>query len=128
MHSDNRIFHIVVRICYQCFSFTLYSKYDHFSEHLNPRFPDPSYDELTSTTFVDANHGHDTVTWKAITGILSFVGNNPVDWGAKRQASVQTATCRAELNALKLEVEDAVCIRYYLRAMGVKVISPTRFC
>ena len=79
-----------------------------------------------STIFVDANHSHDAVTRKAITGILSFIGNTPVDWKAKRQASVQTATYRAELNALKLAVENTVCIRYYLHAMGVKISSLTK--
>ena len=51
-----------------------------------------------------------------------------MDWGAKCQASVQAATCGAELDTLKLEVEDAVRIRCYLRAMGVKVNSPTTVC
>lgn len=68
------------------------------------------------------------MTGKAIAGILSFVGNTSEDWGAKRHTSVQMATNGAELNALKLVVEDAVCIRHYLRAMGAKVNPPTRLC
>ena len=72
------------------------------SERLDPRFPYPLHDELTSTIFVDVNHAHDSVTVKAITGIVSFVGNQPVDCGAKRQASAQTATCGAGLKVLKL--------------------------
>ena len=101
-------------------------QYNYFSEHLNPRFLDPLYNELAFTIFVDANYSYNTVTGKAIIGILSFIGNTPVDWRAKRQASVKIATYRAELNALKLVVEDAICIRYYLRAMGVKISSLTK--
>ena len=66
------------------------------------------------------------MTGKAITGLLAFVGSTPVEWGATRQPSVQTATYGAELNALKKAVEHAVTIRCHLRSMGVKVEQPTR--
>ena len=42
-------------------------RHDYFSDHLDPHVSDPSCDELTSTTFVDSNHGHDAVTGKAMT-------------------------------------------------------------
>ena len=100
-------------------------QYDYFTESLDPRFPDPLLPELSTTLFVDSNHGHDTVTGKAITGIVGLVGRTPVDWSAQRQASVQTATFGAELNGLKSAVERAVAIRYHLRSMGVKVGTPT---
>ena len=74
-----------------------------------------------STMFVDENHGHDSVIGKDIAGLLAFAAKTPVDWGAPRQASVQTATCGAELNALKLAVERVVTIRCHLRAIGVRV-------
>ena len=40
---------------------------DYFSESLDPRFPDPLFQELASTLFVDAKYGHDSITGKAIT-------------------------------------------------------------
>ena len=52
--------------------------YDYFSETLDPRFPDPLFPELGSTMFVDANHVHDSVTGKSITGFASFIANMAV--------------------------------------------------
>ena len=82
--------------------------------------------ELPLNLFVDSNHGHDKMTGRSITGIISFVGRTPVYWCAKRQSSVQTATFGAEFIALKKAVEEAVTLRYYLRSMGVAITKPTR--
>ena len=103
-------------------------QHDYFKENVDPRFTESLLKELDKTVFVDSNHGHDSVTGKAITGSLEFVGSPPAEWGATLQPSVQTATCGAELNALKKAVEHAFTIRYYLRSMGVKVEQPTRTC
>ena len=103
-------------------------QYDYFSESIDPRFPDPLLDELDTNIFVDSNHGHDTVTGKAITGTASLVGRTPVDIAAQRQPSVQTATCGSESYGLKVAVEKAVTLRYHLRSMGVKVTKPTTIC
>ena len=99
-------------------------QHDCFSEILDLWFPDPLFPELSSTMFVGTNHGHDSVI-KAIKGFASFIANTHVDWGAPSQASVQTATCGTELNALKLAVERAVMMRCHLRSMGVLVSKPT---
>jgi hypothetical protein len=53
------------------------------------------------------------------------VGSTPVIWSSKRQPCVQTSTFGAEFTALKKGVEEAVALRYHLRAMGVKVSKPT---
>lgn len=77
------------------------------------------------TIFVDANHGHDQVTGKSVTGVIIFVGRTPIQYFSKRQGSVQTSTFGAEFVALKAAVEEAIAIRYYLRSMGVLVSKPT---
>ena len=61
-------------------------------------------------------------------GVLSLVGSKPIDWGAPRQTSSQTATCGTELIAIKLDIIRAVSIRYHLRAIGVNVNNPTSVC
>ena len=101
------------------------NQYSYFKEDIDPRFPPPFISELDITLFVDANHGHDTITRQSITRLLGMIGCTPVTWLAKRQGCVQTATYGAELTALKTAVEEAVTLRYHLRSMGVKVSKPT---
>ena len=100
-------------------------QYQYFQEDLDPRFPLPLVKELDINLFVDANHAHDKVTGRSITGLFGFVGSTPVLWSSKRQASVQTSTFGAEFMALKKAVEEAITLRYYLRSMGINVSKPT---
>ena len=102
------------------------NQYCYFKEDLDPRFPTPLVDELEINIFCDADHGHDKVTGRSITGIIVMVGSTPITWSSKRQSSVHTSTYGAEFTALKRAVEDAVDIRYCLRSMGVNVAKPTR--
>ena len=67
-------------------------QYQYFHEDLDPRFPEPLVQELDINIFVDANHTHDKITGRSITGVFGFVGSTPVIWSSKRQASVQTST------------------------------------
>ena len=101
------------------------NQYRYFTEDVDPRFPKPLLPELDINIFCDSDHGHDKVTGRSITGIISFVGSTPVDWQSKRQSSVQTSTFGAEFVALKKAVEEAVSIRYHLRSMGVRVSKST---
>ena len=55
-----------------------------FQEEMDDKFPDPLLDEIGVTIFVDPNHGHDKVTGKSITGLMSLIGSTPVNWHAKR--------------------------------------------
>ncbi len=100
-------------------------QYTYFREDIDPKFPPPLMKELTVNLFVDADHGHDKITGRSITGLLSFIGSTPATWGARRQTAVATSTFSAEFMALKRAVEKAVTIRYHLRSMGVKVETAT---
>ena len=101
-------------------------QYKYFHEDKDPKFPDQTIPELKVTIFCDADHAHDLVTGRSITGILAFVGSTPVYWKSTRQTSVQTSTFGSEFTALKKAVEVAVTIRYHLRSMGVKVEEATK--
>jgi len=100
-------------------------QYQYFQEELDPRFPTPLIPEMDITLFIDANHAHDKITGRSITGLFGLVGCTPVLWSSKRQASVQTSTFGAEFTALKKAVEEAIKLRYYLRSMGILVTKPT---
>ena len=100
------------------------NQYSDFVEEVDPSLPMPLMKELDITIFVDADHAHDKATGRSITGMVSFVGRTPIYWCSKRQSAVQTSTFGSEFTALKRAVEEAITLRYYLRAMGIKISKP----
>ena len=100
-------------------------QYSYFTKDIDPRFPEPLSAELDINIFVDGDHGHDKVTGRSITSLITLVGSTPVIWSSKRQSCVQLSTFGAEFTALKKAVEEAAALRYHLRSMGIKVEKPT---
>ena len=80
--------------------------------------------ELDIIISIDADHAHDKATGRSITGMISFVGRTPIYWFSKRQSAVQTSTFGSEFTALKIAVEEAVTLRYYLRAIRIQISKP----
>ena len=73
------------------------------------------------TVFKDADHAHDIVTRRSVTGILLLINNTPVKWISKRQKTVETSTYGSELVAAKTAVELILEYRYILRMMGAQL-------
>ena len=69
---------------------------------------------------MDADHAHDMVTRRSVTGVLLFLNNTPVKWLSKRQKTVETSTYGSELVAAKVATELIMEIRFILRAMGAE--------
>ena len=105
---------------------SLKSLYPDSEEILDPASPEPLFDELKITAFVDSDHAHDKLTRRSITGLIIFVGRTPVFYLAKRQGAIETSTYGAEFMAMKTAVEEVTSIRYMLRSLGVRVQTPTR--
>ena len=95
-----------------------------FEEWEDPKWPEPLHKELDVTTFEDSNHGHDKVTGRSISGLISFVGRTPATWYSKRQPATKVSTYGAEFISLKSTIEEAVLTQHYLQSMGVKVTKP----
>ena len=57
------------------------------------------------TVYVDADHAHDILTRRSVTGILLMINNTPVKWFSKRQKTVEISTYGLELVASKQAVE-----------------------
>ena len=87
--------------------------YPHAKEEVDPKLPAPHGTPLEVTILVDADHAHDLLTRRSLTGMLVYVGSTPVAWSAKRQGCVATSTYAAEFMALCAATEQAVNIRYY---------------
>jgi len=100
--------------------------YPDASEEIDPKFPKAYGDPLTTTIMVDADHAHDLVTRRSLTGLLAFIGSTPVLWLSKRQGAIAASTYAAEFYALRVATEEAVNIRYMLRAFGVNVKEATQ--
>ena len=76
------------------------------------------------TAYKDADHAHDMLTRRSVTGILLLMNNTPVKWMSKRQKTVETSTYGSELVAAKHATELIVEYRYALRMMGVPLDGP----
>jgi hypothetical protein len=69
--------------------------------------------------YVDADHAHDLIIRRSITGILVMINNMPIRWVSKRQKTVETSTYGSELVASRVATELILEIRYMLRSLGV---------
>jgi hypothetical protein len=98
--------------------------YPDASEELPPNMPTPKGRAARITCFVDADHAHDVVTRRSITGILLFINNTPVKWISKRQPTVETSTYGSELVAARVAIDTIIEFRYKLRMLGVPIDGP----
>ena len=53
------------------------NQYVHFSEEIDDQSYEPLLDELDIHVFVDANHGHNKITVRLISGLFSVVVSTP---------------------------------------------------
>ncbi len=115
---------------YQDFAPDFLEDYPDAKEDMDPGFPEAFGVPLETTIMVDADHAHDLVTRRSITGLLLFVGSTPVKWVSKRQGSIASSTYSSEFAALRTAVEEAQNVRYMLRCLGIPIPSdgscPTR--
>ena len=87
--------------------------------------PVPKGKSATTTCYVDADHAHDLVTRRSVTGAILFVNSMPTKWISKRQKTVETSTYGSELVAARIATEAIIEMRYKLRMLGVPVHGPT---
>jgi hypothetical protein len=76
------------------------------------------------TVYVDADHAHDLVTRRSITGILVMLNIKPVRWISKRQKTVEISTYESELVAARITTVLIMKVRYMLRSLGVDLEGP----
>ena len=87
--------------------------------------PEPKGKPVRITHFVDANLGHDKVTGRSCSGIITMLNMTPMDWFCKLQNTVETATYSSEFTVARQGVDKALAERYKLRALGVPLDGPT---
>ena len=84
------------------------------TEEINPGFPHPYGPILETTILFDSDNAHDQKKRRSLTGLIIFVGSNPVMWPSKRQSTVASSTYAAELSALRTATEESMDIQYFL--------------
>jgi hypothetical protein len=80
---------------------------------------------MHTSCYVDADHVHDTVTRRSVSGILLFLNGMPVKWYSKRQKTVQKISYGSELVVTRIAVELIMELQYKLRMIGVPIEGPT---
>jgi hypothetical protein len=94
-------------------------------ENIPSNAPAPRGIPVSTTVFVDADHGGDTSTRRSHSGILIYIQDSPVIWYSKKQATVESSTHGAELVATRIAVEMIESLRYKLRMFGVPLDGPS---
>jgi len=105
---------------------------DHTWKEMNPNaeeeipsnMPEPMGKVACITCFVDADHAHDKITRRSVTGIILFINNTPIKWISKRQQTVKTSTYGSKMVTARIACELILEVRYCLRMMGVPVDGP----
>ena len=98
--------------------------YPDAEEELPPDMPTPKGRTVRITVYVDADHAHDQVTRRSVTGILIFLNNTLIKSISKRQKTVETSTYGSELVAARIATETIMDLRYQLRMLGVPLDAP----
>jgi hypothetical protein len=60
-----------------------------------------------------------------MSGILHLINQTPVQWFAKKQATVETATYGSEFMVARQATEQILDLRYTLRMMGIPLDGPS---
>jgi hypothetical protein len=98
--------------------------YPDASEEIPKDLPPEKGPRVRMTVYVDADHAHDLVTRRSITGILVILNNTPIRWISKRQNTVETSTYGSELVASRIATELILEVRYMLRSLRVALDGP----
>lgn len=101
------------------------SVYGNVKEELPRNAPKPLGKRVVMSCYKDANLYHDLATGRAVTGVLHFMNQTPIDWFTRKQATVETATYGSEFSAAKTAIQQIMALRITLRYLGVEVHGPT---
>ena len=88
-------------------------------ERKAPDAPKPKGKPVVTATHKDANPCHDLATGRAVTGVLHFLNQTPVDWHTKKQETVETATHGSEFAAARAAIQQTAGLRQALQCLGV---------
>ena len=100
-------------------------QYPGAKEELPKDMPTPEGKAVKLITYVDADHEHDHISRKSVTGVLVFPNTTQVKWYSKRQNTVESSTYQVELVAQRIATKFMIEYRYKLRILGVPIHGPS---
>ena len=100
--------------------------YPDAAEELPDDAPESTGKRVFVWAYVDADHAHDQVTRRSITGIIVFVNSTPIKYVCKRQGTVESSTYGSEMVAARIATEIIMEVQYNMRMLGVEVVGPSR--
>jgi hypothetical protein len=89
-YPDHSVYHVEYHSNWMKF-------YPDAGEEIPKDLPPEKGPKVRMTIYVDADHAHELVTRKSITGILVMLNNTPIIWISTRQKTVETSTYGSEL-------------------------------
>ena len=101
------------------------SAYCNAKEEIPEDAPDAKGPLVRQSSYKDANLMHDVMNGRAVSGILHFLNQFPVDWYAKKQPTVESATYGSEFVAGRTAVQQIKALRITLRYLGVRIEEPS---
>jgi len=96
-------------------------------EDIDPKAPQPKGQEIKTTCFFDAAMGSPATKRRGHTGTMTFVGRTAVSCISKRQGTAEPSSYGSEFIAAHQSVEEVVSELGALWALGVPVLSPTKW-
>ena len=97
------------------------SVYSGACEQIPHDIPNPLGKHVQTTHYVNANLHHDLATGKAVTAVLHFLNQTPINAYSKRQSTVETPTYGYEFVAARTAVDQIIDICTTLRYLGVPI-------
>jgi hypothetical protein len=84
---------------------------------------------LQLTAFADSDWASDPMDRRSTTGLIIFLGHNPITWQSKKQPTVSPSSTEAEYRALANCTVDLARVRMILKDLGIFLgVPPTIWC
>ncbi|KAM2533008.1 hypothetical protein PS1_001548 [Malus domestica] len=85
--------------------------------------------EMVLKSFSDADWAGDPNDRRSTTGLVVFLGNNPISWSSKKQQTVSRSSTEAEYRALSSTAAELDWIQQILHFLTIKLQDPpVLFC
>eukprot|EP00980_Cylindrotheca_fusiformis_P001081 scaffold304_cov98-Cylindrotheca_fusiformis.AAC.1 len=104
-----------------------HSVYGNVKELIPDDMPEPLGKPVITSSYVDANLFHCMLTGRSVTGCLHLLNKTPIDWFAKKQTTMNTATYGSEFVAARSCTEQIIDLRLSLRYLGVPIKESIMF-
>jgi hypothetical protein len=84
---------------------------------------------LTLSAFTDADWAGDPDDRRSTSGLLVYLGPNPITWSAKKQLTVSSSSTESEYRALALASAELCWLRTLLKDLGIFIsAAPILWC